>query len=181
MTIAPGTRSTSLDGLNTPKSFSKFVATLEARMLASLKSQKSSRRQTSRGHSRPSWITRTTGSKRKEGELMHPAVAQGFLRLCVSSEQAEKLKKVSVKLPTGRYLMPFEAFSILRMQPSGKTVTEHEDAQMLSLWNEFCEELDIDQRSSFTNQVLLTRWWDYVAKNYTEPLPVASEQKSWMD
>ena len=67
------------------------------------------------------------------------------------------------------------------MQPTGKVITDSEAEQMKSTWLEFCKERDRDQKLSLASEEEQIDWSDYVAKNYTDPLPVASEQKSWMD
>ncbi len=113
--------------------------------------------------------TRTNGFQRNEGR-METHIAQGFLRLFLSETEADQIIRCAKK--TGRYLIPLEVSKILRREIK-KTLTDAEELRMDSTWLAFCKSTDADQRIGCTDPEVLEQWFDYVAKNYSEPLPEA--------
>lgn len=118
--------------------------------------------------------THTIGYPRNGG-LMETHIAQGFLRTSMTDEESNQIILCAKKL--GRYLIPLEVSKILKKEIK-KTIAPHEEVNMQEIWIEFCKKNDADQRSSCTEPLFLEKWFNYVAKNYHEPLPEASPWES---
>lgn len=100
---------------------------------------------------------------------MDTNIAQGFLRLLLTKDEADRvLKLAEVKR---RYIIPYEVSSMLN-KPIRKQVTEEEKEAMKMCWIRFCRQYDLDQFiESGVDVPILKMWFDFVVKDYRDPLP----------
>lgn len=166
-----GTRFISQELQNQPKRFLKSAEVFGLPIAVLLKSRKNSTIQVLIGLWKPLSNMRTNGFQRNGGRPMETHIAQGFLRLCLSEQEAETVLRTAKKKQ--RYLIPMEVSAILKRQIS-KTLNDEQDRRMQDVWISFCESADVDQRTGCTDPEVLEKWYGYVIQNYQEPLPIAS-------
>ncbi len=123
------------------------------------------------GHWKPWLNKRMNGYRKSGGQPMETHTAQGFLRLCLSEKEAQRIIHSAKRM--GRYLIPLEVSRILKKDIK-KSISDEQETNMHQTWLEFCKALNIDQRTGCTDPDVLGQWFDYVSKNYHEPLPESS-------
>lgn len=136
------------------------------------KSHRSSSTPTLLGHSKPLLNTRMIG-KQRGGKPVETHIARGFLVNLLSNDHRLKLKELERLEPEGKYYPPFQAGKILKVALQ-KEVTNEEISAMEATWLDFCQAKDLDQRSTICSTEIREAWGDWVASNYTPPLPATS-------
>jgi hypothetical protein len=114
----------------------------------------------------------TIGFQKRGVQAMEIHIVQGFLRLLLNEQEAEKaLLRVQEKQ---RFLIPREVSYYLRKEIK-KEVTDQEKKNMQLTWIDFCRKKNIAQDTCFDSidYPVLKEWWGWVNKNYQQPLPDA--------
>lgn len=168
--IEPGTPYIGLGQPNLRKLFWKYAGLSGLPIVVLWKSPNTSKDKALIGLWKLLSNTRTNGFLRNGG-VMETHTAQGFLRLLLTEDEAQTIIHCARK--AGRYLIPFEVSRILKKDIK-QTVTDVQERRMEDTWLAFCKETNSDQRTGCTDPETLEQWFNYVAKEYHEPLPEAS-------
>lgn len=173
MRIDRGTKSIGHVQPNRRKPSWKSVGQSGRLMLVWLKCPPSSTTGIWPGHLKPLLNMLMTGLPRNEvlTVSMPTHIVVGFSRILLNEVEADQV--MSLARDKGRYLIPAE-INLLLEKDLSKTIQSQELLNMQKTWIDFCKEKNLDQQTSMTNVFSLEMWWDYVAKHYKEPLPVAS-------
>lgn len=124
------------------------------------------------GRLRRSPSTRTNGLKRMGGAV-EPMRARGFSILSLSEGQMNKLHRLEISLPDGRYCQAFEILSYFKTP--NRTIKPEADAAMAQCYQEWLASHDNDNRETgLLYQQKIHKWDRFVVDNYAEPLPAVS-------
>lgn len=104
---------------------------------------------------------------------MRKPVELGFAWLLLDENQRATIKRVWLKYPRGRYLLPFEMGRILKIELK-KTASDAEQENMWESWIDFCRQTNSDQDSIPFDHSEWFAWVDFVASNYQEPLELTT-------